>query len=84
MFYGDGVGFGDMGWTGVPAVVTTRAGTNAGNAMGNTAQGQGSASASSSCALCSNPKMQEALFVAAIILIAIGWHFHLFSLLEEG
>jgi F0F1-type ATP synthase membrane subunit c/vacuolar-type H+-ATPase subunit K len=85
MPYGDSVGFGDMGWTGIPSVVTTASGTNGGMAIGNgAAQGQGSANSGSSCALCSNPKVQEMLFILAVILIAVGWHFHLFSLLEEG
>ena len=86
MNYGDNMGFGDMGWTGIPAVVTTAAGTTAGNATMGNMQGVGQAASNSttSCALCSNPKVQEGAFIIAIILLAVGWHFHLYSLLEEG
>jgi hypothetical protein len=77
--------YGDTGWTGTPAVMTYANGTMAGNAtLGNASQGVGSNAATlSSCAFCSNPMVQECLFFIAILLLAIGWHFHLYSLLED-
>jgi hypothetical protein len=82
--FGDSVMYGDMGWTGIPAVMTTASGTQGANATMTNAQGTGNSSPTASCNFCSNPMVQEGLFIAAIILIAVGWHFHLFSLLEEG
>ena len=85
MSFGDAVPFGDMGWTATPAVMTTAAGTGAGIATGGaTGSAPPGAQPTKTCALCNNPHMQEALFFGAILLIGVGWHFHLYSLLEEG
>ncbi len=34
------------------------------------------------CAICSNPAAQQAAFIAAVVLVAIGWHLHIYSLME--
>lgn len=81
--YGGSVPFGDMGWTGVPAVMTSSGGTgpanaSAINAVGGTAQGN----AAMACTLCSDPTVQAGVFIFAVILIAIAWHLHLFAMIE--
>jgi len=85
--YGENGFYGDMGWTGIPAVVTTSQGTvgGAGMASQNISQGVGQVAGGSntSCALCNNPTAQQWLFILGVLLIAVGWHLHLFSLLEE-
>lgn len=83
--YGENMPFANMGWTGVPGVLTTASGTGPANATMINAQGgsmQGSALPTASCSLCSNPTAQAVLFIVAILLIAIGWHLHLFSMIE--
>lgn len=77
-----------QGFTTIPAVATGPTGTGAADVVGSPegqTQGQAREAALSpvpGCAFCANPTVQQAAFIGAIVLLAIGWHLHLYSLME--
>ena len=76
------------GFTQTPAVATGFGGTGASEVVGSPegqTQGQARAAALApiaGCAVCANPTVQQAAFIGAVILLAIGWHLHLYSVME--
>ena len=76
------------GFTGMPAIATGPTGTGASEVVGSPAGqtiGQTVASQVSpiaGCQFCANPTVQAVAFIGAVILLAIGWHLHLYSVME--
>lgn len=55
------------GWSGTPAVAPNGQASNAGG---------------SGCSICQNPVAFQGLFIGAVVLILVAWHFHLRAILE--
>ncbi len=74
------------GFSGLSAVSTGWQGTGATSAAPATATAGGapqdSTSIGTTCTMCSQPAVQQGLFFIAILLLLIGWHSHLYSMVE--
>jgi hypothetical protein len=87
MSYGQPWGFQvASGFSGLSAVSTGPEGTGATQATPATGYGDGMAQGQMAmgvtCGICQHPTTKQGMFIVAVILIAIAWHFHLYSMLE--
>lgn len=79
-------GFGVQGFSGLSGTSTTYQGTAATMAAPATAASggveQGVTSLGVTCGICNSPTGRQGLFLVGIVVLLVGWHFHLYSMLE--